>query len=219
MVRVRVRVRVQDRVKVTVRDRERVRVRVRVRTTGEPISFLIVSSSRKGSMAQLNMCLQCLEPKGRGWAMFHHAKHCRGRSDKPNNFAQAGQQAEANECHTDEHTDQQLTEVDAPVDDARQDRKRRRLELRDCTDLHLVGGQPSKRKSPVSIGPITREILEFLGTAEMGEGCSREHAQAWLKYHKKKGGVTSKFLPKDIRTCWNHVAEVKFIQAVVAFHT
>ena len=129
-------------------------------------------------MAQLNMCLQCLEPKGRGWAMFHHAKHCKGRSDKPNNFAQAGQQAEANECHTDEHTDQQLTEVDVPVDDARQDRKRQRLELRDCTDLHLVGGQPSKRKSRVSIGPRTREILEFLGTAEMGEGCSREHAQA-----------------------------------------
>ena len=65
-VRVRVRVRVQVRVKVTVRDRERVRVRVRVRATGEPFSFLIVSSSRKGSMAQLNMCLQCLEPIGRG---------------------------------------------------------------------------------------------------------------------------------------------------------
>ena len=210
-VRVRVRVRVQVRVKVTVRDRERVRVRVRVRATGEPFSFLIVSSSRKGSMAQLNMCLQCLEPQGRGWAMYHHAKHCRGRSDKPNHFAQAGQQAEANECRTDEHTDQQLNEVDDPVDDARQDRKRQRLEVSDCTDLHLVGQQPSKRKSRVSIGAKTREILEFLGTAEMGEGCSREHAQGWLKYHKKKGGVSSNLLPKDIRTCWNHVAEVKFI--------
>ena len=170
-------------------------------------------------MAQLNMCLQCLEPKGRGWAMFHHVKHCRGRSDKPNNFAQAGQQAEANECHTDEHTDQQLTEVDVHVDDARQDRKRQRLELRDCTDLHLVGGQPSKRKSRIAIGPRTREILEFLGTAEMGEGCSREHAQGWLTYHKKKGGNSSNLLPKDIRSCWNHVAKVKFIQAVLAFNT
>jgi hypothetical protein len=150
--------------------------------------------------------------------MFHHAKQCRGRCDKPNNFAQAGEKDEAIECHTGEQSDQQVTEVDDPIDDARQG-KRQHLELSDSTDLHLVGGKPSKRKSLVSIGPKTREILEFLGTAEMGEGCSREHAQGWLKYHKKKGGVSSNLLPKDIRTCWNHVAEVKFIQAVLAFHT
>jgi hypothetical protein len=29
-----------------------------------------------------------------------------------------------------------------------------------------------------------------------------------LTISKKKGGVSAALLPKDIRTCWNHVAKV-----------
>jgi hypothetical protein len=58
------------------------------------------------------------------------------------------------------------------------------------------------------LSPKTLEIIEFLGTAEMGQGCSREYAQGWLDYQKKKGGASATLFPKDIRTCWNHVAEV-----------
>jgi len=68
--------------------------------------------------------------------------------------------------------------------------------------------RPAMGTSRVHFAPKTLEILEFLGTSEMGEGCSREHAQGWLDYIKKKGGVSAALLPKDIRTCWNHVAKV-----------
>ncbi len=71
-----------------------------------------------------------------------------------------------------------------------------------------VGRQHAKEKLRVFFSPKTSEILEFLGTAEMGEGCSREHAQGWLNYQKKTGGPSAQLLPKDIRTCWKHVAEV-----------
>ena len=68
--------------------------------------------------------------------------------------------------------------------------------------------RPAMGTSRVHFAPKTLEILEFLGTSEMGEGCSREHAQGWLDYIKKKGGASATLLPKDIRTCWNHVAKV-----------
>ena len=71
-----------------------------------------------------------------------------------------------------------------------------------------VGRQRAKENLRVLFSPKTREILEFLGTAEIGEGCSREHAQGWLDYHKKKGGPSAQLLPKDIRACWKHVAKV-----------
>ena len=83
-------------------------------------------------------------------------------------------------------------------------------------DMHQGATLPAeevRRERPegkllVVLSPKTREILEFLGTAEMGEGCSREHAQGWLNYQKKKGGPNAQLLPKDMRTCWKHVAEV-----------
>ncbi len=50
----------------------------------------------------------------------------------------------------------------------------------------VVERERAKKKLRVFFTPKTSEILEFLGTAEMGEGCSREHAQGWLNYQKKK---------------------------------
>ncbi len=112
--------------------------------------------------------------------MYHHMKQCRGRSDTTN-FAPA---EASDQCITD--TDQQQTAVEDPGED----------EL------------PAMRKSRVLSSPKTLEIIEFLGTAEMGQGTSRENVQGWLDYQKKKGGASATLLPKDIRTCWNHVAEV-----------
>jgi hypothetical protein len=37
--------------------------------------------------------------------------------------------------------------------------------------------RPAMGTSRVHFAPKTLEILEFLGTSETGEGCSREHAQ------------------------------------------
>jgi hypothetical protein len=107
----------------------------------------------------------------------------------------------------DNHTNQELTEVDDPGENQLADKDQ---------DMHQggtiatdeVGGQRAKAKLRLYFTPKTREILEFLGTAEKGEGCSREHAQGWLDYQKQKGGQNAHLLPKDIRTCWKHVSKV-----------
>jgi hypothetical protein len=70
-----------------------------------------------------------------------------------------------------------------------------------------------KYRSP--LGEKSKEILDFLRTAEMGEGCSREHAQGWLDYHHRKGGRSASVFPKDIRTLYEHLAKVCFIMGGV----
>ncbi len=149
------------------------------------------------------MCLKCFEPVQKGWQQKHHMQQCRGQPDSTN-FTQAKTKLQHN---IDDHTNQEETAVDAPGE----------IQLRDQDEeMHQggtiatdeEGGQRAKEKLRVLFSPKTKEILEFLATAEMGEGCSREHAQGWLDYQKTKGGQSAQLLPKDIRTCWKHVAKV-----------
>ena len=107
----------------------------------------------------------------------------------------------------DDHTNQEETALDAPGDNQLRDNNEE-MHQGGILATDEEGGQRAKEKLRVLFSPKTREILEFLATAEMGEGCSREHAQGWLDYQKKKGGQSAQLLPKDIRTCWNHVAKV-----------
>jgi len=148
------------------------------------------------------MCLKCFEPVQKGWQQTHHLQQCRGTPDTTI-FTQAKTTLQHNQ---DDHTNQD-DQVDDPGENQLADNNQ---------DMHQggtiatdeVGGQRAKEKLRVLFTPKTLEILEFLGTAEKGEGCSREHAQGWLDYHTKKGGPSAHLLPKDIRTCWKHVAKV-----------
>jgi hypothetical protein len=104
---------------------------------------------------------------------------CRGRPDSTN-FTQAKTTLQHN---IDDHTNEAVTEVDDPVEN--------QLAVGDmhqggtiATDE--VGVQPTKERLRVLFTSKTREILEFLRTAEMGEGCSREHAQGWLDYQNER---------------------------------
>ena len=154
-------------------------------------------------MNQTTICLKCFEPVQKGWHQTHHLQQCRGTPDTTN-LTQAKTTLQHN---IDNHTNQELTEVDDPGENQLADKDQ---------DMHQggtiatdeVGGQRAKAKLRLYFTPKTREILEFLGTAEKGEGCSREHAQGWLDYQKKKGGQNAHLLPKDIRTCWTHVSKV-----------
>ena len=113
--------------------------------------------------------------------MTHHLQQCRGTPDTTN-LTQAKTTLQHN---IDNHTNQELTEVDDPGENLLADKDQ---------DMHQGGtiatdevrGQRAKAKLRLYFTPKTREILEFLGTAEKGEGCSREHAQGWLDYQKKK---------------------------------
>ncbi len=112
-------------------------------------------------------------------------KSCKGEP-APGNFTQVTALVASN---TSDDPYEAETEVPDPNDDQ-------------------VGLLPARVKPRATFAPKTLEILEFLATAEMVEGCSREHAQGWLDYQKKKGGPSAIILPKDIRTCWKHVAKV-----------
>ena len=109
------------------------------------------------------MCLQCNQLVGKGWALFNHMKQCRGLPDTTYLAPVEAQE----HCLMDEHNDDQQMILEDLVDNQR----------------------PAMGTTRVHFAPKTLEILEFLGTSEKGEGCSREHAQGWLDYIKKKGGV------------------------------
>jgi hypothetical protein len=154
-------------------------------------------------MSQMNMCLKCFEPVEKGWKMVHHMKNCKGEP-APDNFTQVNALVAS---YTSDDPYEAETEVPDPNDDQRQD-KPQDLQPGVSRASDQVGLMPVRVKPRVTFGPKTLEILEFLATAEMGEGSSREHAQGWLDYQKKKGGASATILPKDIRTCWKHVAKV-----------
>jgi hypothetical protein len=158
----------------------------------------------KRSMPRITMCIKCFEPVQVGWNQAHHTQHCKGRPT-PTNFTQGKKTFQPSK--DDQDTNEQLTNVDDPRQDEHED-EGQNMHLGGDTAIHEVGVYAAPAQLRASITPKTKEILEFLSTAEMGEGCSREHAQAWLDYHKKKGGPSSRLLPKDIRTCWDHVAKV-----------
>jgi len=153
------------------------------------------------------MCLQCFQPVDRGWKMVHHMKHCRGRP-VTNNLTQSrvplvqvlGEEPPQDNTQA---LDQGSCAASHVVEDNTQ-----ALDQGTSAASHVVGLQPAPVKLRVWLTPKTQEIIEFLETAEKGEGCSREHAQGWLDYQKRKGGASASLLPKDIRTCWEHVTKV-----------
>jgi hypothetical protein len=130
-------------------------------------------------------------------------QQCKGRPDT-SNFTQAKTTLQHK---IEDQPNQELSEANAPGENQLADKEE---------DIHQGGTMPAdevgrhraKEKLRVLLSPKTLEIVEFLETAEMGESCSREHAQGWLDYLQKKGGPSAQLLPKDIRTCWKHVAKV-----------
>ena len=129
--------------------------------------------------------------------MFHHKKSCTGKRQRTQ-FPQTT--ASVNETD-DLSTEGQLHEqepnrgpdaaLNAPM-----------------ADSTIVPVAAMKR---VSLLPKMKKILKFLATAERGEGCSREYAQSWLDFQHAEYGQAAHLLPKDIRTCWSHVATVLYV--------
>ena len=132
--------------------------------------------------------------------MFHHKKICKGiratSMSVPTND-------DAGQHDTEPHVEQ---DQDEGVHEERDPGAALDLPLTTPAIVPVVQIPMLRNRSALS--PKTREILTFLATAEKGEGCSRENAQAWLDYTHEKGGSATNLLPKDIRTCWKHVARV-----------
>ena len=148
----------------------------------------------KRSASQSMLCLQCSEPFQTGWQMFHHKKSCKGKRQR----TQCPQTTASVHDTDDLSTQEELHEQEPNHEPA-------------ATFTLPVAEPAVLQLKRLSLTLKTKEILTFLQTAESGEGCSREHAQCWLNYQHAKGGQNAKLLPKDIRTCWKHVAQVLYV--------
>ena len=137
-------------------------------------------------MNQFTMCLKCFEPVQRGWQHTHHIRTCNGRPGATN-----FREAKTTQQHKQEdQRNEEPSEVNAP------DNSQLAVEDEDIHEGAIMPTDGVERKRTneklrLLLTPKTKEIVEFLRTAEMGEGCSREHAQGWLDYHKKKGSLSA----------------------------
>jgi hypothetical protein len=166
-------------------------------------STFLVTTTMKRSMPRTQLCLDCSETFNTGWTFFHHKKLCQGNQ---RGQALTPTPVTMNEC------------MDSPCKQKEDARGEKHHDLGEEQSQDLVEGGGIAPDVPVAqpaiyfhrslLGDKTKEILDFLGTAEMGDGCSREHAQGWLDYQHRNGGRNASVLPKDIRTCWQHVAKV-----------
>ena len=76
--------------------------------------------------------------------------------------------------------------------------------------------QPIMTKKVVGkLTPKLKAIVEFLETVEFGEGQSRAHSHYSLEYTHSCVCAKTMLLPKDIRTCWIHVAKVVLLHSLL----
>lgn len=129
--------------------------------------------------------------------MFHHKKSCTGKRQRKQFPQTTASVNETDDLSTEGQLHEQVpnrgpdAEINAPK-----------------AASNIVPVAAMKR---VSLLPKTKKIINFLATAERGEGCSREYAQSWLDFQHAEYGQTAHLLPKDIRTCWSHVATVLYV--------
>ena len=154
-------------------------------------------------MAQTALCLQCSDTFPTGWAFVHHQRQCKGKRPTKKLRPTPATIQES----SDGAGKQDAGAVKATNHDLGQDQSQHVEESTGITADVMVA-QPAILKYRSSLGEKSKEILDFLRTAENGEGCSRAHAQGWLDYHHRKGGRSASILPKDIRTCYEHLAKV-----------
>ena len=131
--------------------------------------------------------------------MFHHKKICKGIRERSISVPTNDDAGQHDIVDGEQDQDEGLHEDCDPG---------AALDLPVTTPAIVPVTQLPMVRNRSALSTKTREILTFLATAEKGEGCSRENAQAWLDYTHAKGGPATNLLPKDIRTCWKHVARV-----------
>jgi hypothetical protein len=141
--------------------------------------------------------------------MVHHKRSCTGKPDA-NNFTQS---SASQPCHTEDRYNLEENDSLQRTEELGFEEQAICLEeevgnLPVADPAILQAAQPAMVACRPWLSLKTKEIISFLETAEYGEGSSHEHAQRWLDREHVKGGPAARLLPKDIRTCWKHVAQV-----------
>jgi hypothetical protein len=158
-------------------------------------------------------CPICSQKLGQGFAFINHKRLCTLRI-KVNQQAQQQDNAQHREereaplesaAHADDQEDQHQDQDIVPED---QDIGPQDPDINPIAQLPQL---TQRKRLFRKLSPEVKEAMEFLAMCDTGEGCSREMAQAFLNYHRRKGGPSARLLPKDVRTCWSRVEQVSFM--------
>jgi len=157
-------------------------------------------------MKRATICLVCSQKVGQGFALINHKRLCKSRVN-------------VNPPAQQEVINQQLQELPDPLeshahgDDPEEQHQDQDIVPQD-PDIDPMAQLPQltqRNRLFRKLSPEVKEAMQFLAMCDTGEGCSREMAQAFLKYHRRKGGPSARLLPKDVRTCWSRVEQVSFM--------
>ena len=164
-------------------------------------------------MKRATICLVCSQKVGQGFALINHKRLCKSRVNvnPPAQQEVINQQLQELPDHLESHAhadDPEEQHQDQDIVPEDQDIGPQDPDINPIAQLP----QQTQRKSLFrKLSPEVKEAMEFLAMCDTGEGCSREMAQAFLKYHRRKGGPSARLLPKDVRTCWSRVEQVSFM--------
>ena len=169
--------------------------------------------------AEPKTCPQCQRNFGHGFALINHMRYCLSESAAVAPLGLAANQSSSKDKdaddvhfpsqHEDEHHQSSTQDDDVHFPSWTQDQGQDLVpDLRQEQGLQHTQQQIMTRKVVRKLTPQLKGIVEFLETVEFGEGSSRAHSQHSLDYTRSCVCAKTQLLPKDIKTCWRHVAKV-----------
>ena len=182
--------------------------------------------------AQPTRCTQCQQQFGQGFALINHKRYCfvvsAAQSKDKDEHSQSPRQQHEDEHHQsstqdeDEHhqssTQDDEVHFQSWTQDQGEDQGQDPGKEQGLQHTQQQGIMRMRRKLLRMLNPKLKAIVEFLEKVEFGEGESRAHSQHSLDYTRSCVCAKTMLLPKDIRTCWNHVIMVFCdVSVVVSF--
>lgn len=156
--------------------------------------------------AEPKTCPQCQRNFGHGFALINHMRYCLSESSAVAPLGLAANQSSSKDKddddvhfpsqHEDEHHQSSTQDDDVHFPSWTREQ-----------GLQHTQQPIMTRKVVRKLTPQLKGIVEFLETVEFGEGSSRAHSQHSLDYTRSCVCAKTQLLPKDIKTCWRHVAK------------
>ena len=175
------------------------------------------------------MCPHCKQDFGHGFALINHMRFCVPETAPVPPLRFAANKSSSQD--KDEHFQSPTQHEDKHQQSSTQDDDVHLQSLTQDDDVHLQSSTQDQgqdlgpdlrqeqglqhtqlpivtRKVVRNLTPQLKAIVEFLESSEFGEGSSRTHSQHALDYTRSCVCAKTQLLPKDIKTCWIHVAKV-----------
>ena len=168
--------------------------------------------------AEPQKCRHCKQDFGQGFGLINHMRFCVPETAPVATLRFAANKSSSQDKeehyqsppkHEDEHHQSSTQDDNVHLQSATQDQGKDLVpDLRQEQGLQHTQRSIMTRKVVRNLTPRVKAIVEFLETVEFGEGSSRTHSQHSLDYTRSCVCAKTQLLPKDIKTCWRHVAKV-----------